>query len=380
MKNNDNLFLAALCGANGLGRAKLPELIRLMGSAQAVFEATAERLIATGLVGRDAAVNFVTCRLNGQPEAIDKFCREQSVRLLAYDDAEYPQELLHIHSYPKVLFVKGSLPHGGYTFGIVGSRACTAYGTRVARYFSTELAKRNIPIISGGARGIDTAAHKAALNAGGTTVAVLGCSLDRVYPEENAALFARIAAEGGAVISEYPPSMEPLAKNFPARNRIIAGMSQGILVAEAAHRSGAIITANFAVEEGRDVYCVPGNIFDRTSLGCHDLIRQGAKLVDRPEDILEDIVSWRLARIERVTQPSIFDLPSPKKEEPLEQSESNFSELAKRLLEQLQGGACTLEELVESSAKDCADVSMELLELQAQGIVAQDQAQRYFRR
>lgn len=149
------------------------------------------------------------------------------------------------------------------------------------------MTREGIPIISGGAKGIDTAAHEACLQAGGTTVAVLGCGLDIVYPPENAKLFARIA-EQGALVTEYPPGVPPAAANFPARNRIIVGLSQAVLVAEAGKRSGAVITANIAADEGREVYCVPGNIFDGGSIGCHELIRTGAKLVDMPQDILDD--------------------------------------------------------------------------------------------
>ena len=190
-------------------------------------------------------------------------------------------------------------------------------------------------------------------------------------------LFERIVRSGGAVISEYAPGMRPLAKNFPARNRIIVGLSQGVLVAEAKLKSGAIITANIAADEGRDVYCVPGNIFDATSKGCHELIRTGAKLVDTPQDILEDKVQWELAQKERFIQPSIFDFGESQEEAPAPVA---TTALGTRLLELLQGGSLPLEELVEGSGADFASVSMELLELQGAGLVSQNQALRYYRR
>ena len=307
----------------------------------------------------------------------EDYLNKSIVEGLSYQDADYPQSLLQIADPPLVLYVKGVLPPAGYALAVVGSRECTEYGKKAAKLFTKDLAARNIPIISGGARGIDTEAHEACLSVGGKTVAVLGCGVDIAYPEENAGLFERIIRSGGAVISEYAPGMRPLAKNFPARNRIIVGLSQGVLVAEAKLKSGALITANIAADEGRDVYCVPGNIFDATSKGCHELIRTGAKLVDTPQDILEDKVQWELAQKERFIQPSIFDFGESQEEAPAPVA---TTALGTRLLELLQGGSLPLEELVEGSGADFASVSMELLELQGAGLVSQNQALRYYRR
>ncbi|MGM9569287.1 MAG: DNA-processing protein DprA, partial [Phascolarctobacterium sp.] len=288
MDKVDTLYLAAIVAVGGLGRAKVMKLVQSLGSARAVFEADVQKLVATGVVKEDAAAAFTDKRRKDVPTRLQRFCDQQGVRLVSYKDADYPQSLLRIADPPLVLYVKGILPAAGYALAVVGSRECTEYGKKAAKVFTKDLAMRDIPIISGGARGIDTEAHEACLSVGGKTVAVLGCGLDIAYPEENAGLFERIVRSGGAVISEYAPGTRPLAKNFPARNRIIVGLSQGVLVAEAKLKSGAIITANIAADEGRDVYCVPGNIFDNTSKGCHELIRTGAKLVDTPQDILED--------------------------------------------------------------------------------------------
>ena len=247
---------------------------------------------------------------------------------------------------------------------------------RAAACFAQAMTREGIPIISGGAKGIDTAAHEACLQAGGVTVAVLGCGLDIVYPSENAKLFARIA-EQGALVTEYPPGVPPAAANFPARNRIIVGLSQAVLVAEAGKRSGAVITANIAADEGREVYCVPGNIFDGSSIGCHELIRTGAKLVDMPQDILDDKRSWQQAMNRRITQPSIFDCAP---QEPKPAPAPVTTELGAKLLALLQAGALSLEKLTEQSGTAFAAVSMELLDLQAAGLVATDQAQRYYRK
>lgn len=373
----DTLYLAAICAAvPGLGRSRIPALINALGSARAVFEADAATLTATGLCTLKAIHNFLGNRDARMPQKIDYFCRHHGVELLAYTDAAYPQSLQNLSDKPLVLYIKGKLPEAPYALAIVGSRRCTEYGVRAAACFAQAMTREGIPIISGGAKGIDTAAHEACLQDGGTTVAVLGYGLDIAYPPENVRLFARIA-ERGALVSEYPPGVPPIAANFPARNRIIVGLSQAVLVAEAGKRSGAVITANIAADEGREVYCVPGNIFDGSSIGCHELIRTGAKLVDMPQDILDDKRSWQQAMNRRITQPSIFDY-APQKPKPAPAPVT--TELGAKLLALLQAGALSLEKLTEQSGAAFAAVSMELLDLQAAGLVATDQAQRYYRK
>lgn len=373
----DTLYLAAVCAVvPGLGRSRIPDLINALGSARAVFEASAATLAATGLCTPRAVQNFISNRDARLPQRLDYFCRHNGVRILAYTDADYPQSLQNLSDKPLVLYVNGELPQANYALAIVGSRRCTEYGVRAAACFAQAMTREGIPIISGGAKGIDTAAHEACLQAGGVTVAVLGCGLDIVYPSENAKLFARIA-EHGALVTEYPPGVPPAATNFPARNRIIVGLSQAVLVAEAGKRSGAVITANIAADEGREVYCVPGNIFDCSSIGCHELIRTGAKLVDMPQDILDDKRSWQQAMNRRITQPSIFDCAP---QEPKPAPAPVTTELGAKLLALLQAGALSLEKLTEQSGAAFAAVSMELLDLQAAGLVATDQAQRYYRK
>lgn len=373
----DTLYLAAVCAVvPGLGRSRIPDLINALGSARAVFEASAATLTATELCTPRAVQNFISNRDARLPQRLDYFCRHNGVQILAYTDATYPQSLQNLSDKPLVLYIKGKLPEAPYALAIVGSRRCTEYGVRAASCFAQAMTCEGIPIISGGAKGIDTAAHEACLQAGGVTVAVLGCGLDIAYPPENARLFARIA-ERGALVSEYPPGVPPIAANFPARNRIIVGLSQAVLVAEAGKRSGAVITANIAADEGREVYCVPGNIFDGSSIGCHELIRTGAKLVDMPQDILDDKRSWQQAMNRRITQPSIFDCAP---QEPKPAPAPVTTELGVKLLALLQAGALSLEKLTEQSGAAFAAVSMELLDLQAAGLVAADQAQRYYRK
>lgn len=381
----NNLYLAAICATTGLGRAKLPKLIQRLGGARAVFEADAKTLLATGLYREDSVQKFLGLRDLQLPAKLAAFCKREQVQLLSLSDEAYPDSLRQINDPPLVLYVKGSLPQTPYAVAIVGSREATPYGVRVAQYFAKALTHETLPIISGGARGIDTAAHEACLKAGGKTVAVLGCGIDVAYPAGNKPLFNAIVAAGGAVVTEYPPKTPPINKNFPARNRIIVGLSRAVLVAEAGVRSGAVITANIAADEGRDVYCVPGNIFDRTSIGCHDLIRNGAKLVDAVQDILEDKQRWYEAQRRKICQPSIFDCTDNKLQaEPAVttqmQPKIQSTELGSRLLELLRAGAQSLEHLTEKSGASFAAVSMELLDLQVAGLVAVDQAQRYYRK
>ncbi len=212
--------------------------------------------------------------------------QKQKVKIITIDDKEYPEMLKTIYDYPVSLFIKGdekilNMP----AIAIVGCRECSSYGEKVAQYFAYYLSKKHINIISGLAKGIDSQSHIGALKAKGRTIGVIGSGLDIVYPKENQYLYDKIIEENGAIISEYPLGVKPEKMNFPARNRIISGMSQGILVVEAKKKSGTLITVDFALEQGRDVYVVPGNIDEINSVGTNDLIKQGARMVTTYKDI-----------------------------------------------------------------------------------------------
>jgi DNA processing protein len=209
--------------------------------------------------------------------------------MLSLLDPDYPKLLASIYDPPLILYVKGTLiPEDQAALAIVGTRHPSAYGIRTAGRFASELAARGLTIVSGLARGIDGEAHRAALRAKGRTIAVLGSGLDVIYPEEHRELFAAIS-EAGAVVSEFPLGTEPAAFNFPRRNRVISGLSIGALVVEASRRSGSLITASVAAEEGREVYVIPGPIDSLTSQGTNDLIQHGARLVTSPDEIIEDL-------------------------------------------------------------------------------------------
>lgn len=214
--------------------------------------------------------------------------RERGVSIVTLLDEEYPDGLRRIHDPPPVLYVKGALlPADSDAVAVVGSRAATAYGKVTAERIARDLSAAGVTVVSGLARGIDSSAHRGALEGGGRTIAVLGSGLDLVYPPENRRLSEEIAARG-AVISEFPFGTVPEKRNFPMRNRTISGFSLGVVVVEAAVRSGALITAGLALDEGREVFAVPGNITSATSAGPHGLIRDGAKLVQSAADIIEE--------------------------------------------------------------------------------------------
>ena len=232
--------------------------------------------------------------------ALESWSVDQAAALLEYseklgqtvitpDDSAYPELLKEIPNPPCALFVKGTLPDFSQrlSISIVGTRKATATGRGAARSIAFELAKRGTVVVSGGALGVDTAAHQGALQAGGTTICVLGCGIDAEYLMVNASMRDAIALHG-ALISEYPPQTQPINSNFPIRNRIISGLSVGTLVVEAAARSGSLITADFALDQGRDVFAVPADIFSSVSQGVNNLIKSGAKPVSRAEEILEE--------------------------------------------------------------------------------------------
>jgi len=213
-----------------------------------------------------------------------------NVKVIKIGDKNYPKILKQIHSSPKELYVKGRiLEDDEFAVAVVGSRIASVYGLTTAERLGYELASKGIVVVSGLARGVDSAAHKGALKAYGRTIAVLGNGLNTVYPPENKKLAAEIVEKGGALISEFHMDMPPLRKNFPIRNRVISGLSLGVIVVEAAKNSGALITADFALEQNREVFAVPGKVDSSTSFGTNELIKQGAKLIQTVDDIIDEL-------------------------------------------------------------------------------------------
>lgn len=282
----DQLRLAMVSGVGPLIRQKL--LVQF-GSAADVFAAGEGELQAVAGVGPTLAKRIVAAREEVDVDEQIELCRAQGIRILVESDADYPALLREIHDPPGVLFVRGSLLSGdALAVAVVGTRHASRYGLKQAAALATALARAGITVVSGMARGIDTAAHRAALEAGGRTIAVLASGVLKPYPPENIALADEIAT-AGCVLSEAPPTMPPLSGMFPQRNRIISGLSVGTIVVEAPDRSGALITARHAWEQNREVFAVPGQIDSRASQGPNRLIRDGAKLVASIDDVLEEI-------------------------------------------------------------------------------------------
>jgi DNA processing protein len=271
---------------SGIGPARLDRLIAFFGSLEEAWQASTGDLMMAGLDGRTADA-LIDVRKRVDLEAEYQRITRSGVRIISRDDALYPSLLRELVNGPPLIYVRGTLTENDrWAIAVVGTRQATTYGRDVTRKLVAELASAGVTIVSGLALGIDAVAHEAALRGGGRTLAVLGSGVDRVYPTQNRPLAQAILGQG-AIISEYPLGTQPTPTNFPARNRIISGLSLGVLVVEAAARSGALITVQFALEQGRDVLAVPGSIFSAKSEGPHRLIRDGATIVTRAEDVLQ---------------------------------------------------------------------------------------------
>jgi DNA processing protein len=281
--------LLQLYSVPGVGGGRMRNLISAFGSARAVLDAPLQQLIRVQGVERATAVKIKTAV---EPEFVDRqleFIEKNGVKILSYWDDDYPARLKKIYDPPPFLFVEGEIsPADERALGIVGTRIPSAYGKAITEQFARELVGHNFTIVSGLARGVDTVAHDSALRSGGRTIAVLGCGLDYVYPPENKKLWERIR-EAGAIITEYPAGTYPDPRNFPRRNRIISGMSIGILITEAGAKSGGLITAFQALEQNREVFSVPGPINSGKSAGTNQLIKEGAKLVQGTRDIMLEL-------------------------------------------------------------------------------------------
>lgn len=272
----------------GVGSLLFKRLIDALGSPEAVLAAAPRALAAVDGISQKVADDITAHRILASAEQDLDRALAAGYGVVTINDAAYPPLLRQIPDPPAYLYVSGHLDAAAPCIAVVGSRHPTDYGLRTTHRLSRDLAMQGFTVVSGLARGIDTAAHEGALDGGGKTVAVLGSGLDRIYPAENRRLAGRIAASG-AVVSEFPPEAGPDGHHFPIRNRIISGMCLGTMIAEATLRSGSLITARLAADQGREVFAVPGSIHSHKSTGTHTLIKQGAKLVEHAGDIIEEL-------------------------------------------------------------------------------------------
>ncbi|MEX2113923.1 MAG: DNA-processing protein DprA [Pirellulales bacterium] len=274
---------------SGIGPLLRKALLENFGTATAVLAAAPSDLRRVPGIGAELTRRIAVARQEIDVQGELDLCAAENIGILTEGDPSYPRVLREIHDPPGILFVRGAiLPQDALALAIVGSRHATHYGLAQAERLAGSLARAGITIVSGLARGIDGAAHRGALSAGGRTIAVLGSGLLNLYPPEHAELAGEVARQG-AVVSEVPPRSPPLAGAFPQRNRIISGLSLGVLVVEASTNSGALITARHAMEQGREVFAVPGRVDNRMAHGSHRLIRDGAKLVETADDVLEEL-------------------------------------------------------------------------------------------
>ena len=288
----------ALVLTPGMGAIRSVKAMRRLGQAERVFEVSLTELEGSGMPAQSAQFVFEG-RALAAAESELKRVLEAGGSILTMEDDAYPERLREIYDPPAVLWIRGSvglLARPG--IAVVGTRQPSPYGAGMAEMLARDLANRRLTILSGMARGVDTAAHKGALDVGGKTVAVWGTGIDVIYPKENKKLAERIVESGGTIVSEYPMGTFPAPQNFPVRNRILSGMSVGVLVIEAGEYSGTRITARLAMEQNRDVYAVPGNVTNKNAWGPNTLIKQGAKLTATWEDVWEDLPSQMRMQLE----------------------------------------------------------------------------------
>jgi len=288
----------------GIGAARLRALLQSFGDVETAWNASPEALRGAGL-GPKLVETFCQVRSSVSLERVWERIEGLGIQVLTWEDEAYPHRLQEIDQPPPVLYLRGTLvQEDEWAVAIVGTRGITAYGRQVTAELASSLARRGVMVVSGLARGVDAEAHKAALSAGGRTLAVLGSGVDQIYPPEHRQLADRIQSSGG-ILSDYAPGTAPDGVNFPPRNRIISGLSLAVIVVEAGDRSGALITAEFAAEQGREVFAVPGNITAPKSLGCNRLIQQGARPLLGVEDVLEalDLTSLSQQRVARTVLP-----------------------------------------------------------------------------
>ena len=361
-KISDLYYWIALSTAPNVGSKRLVALVKQFSTPQRVLEAKARELTQVEDIGEITASSIKQQVDWKEAERQVKIFETSGCLWITFCDPDYPARLKQIPDPPPFLFVRGSLTDADdLALALVGSRLATDYGKSITRKITAELVARGVTIISGLATGIDSYAHQAALESGGRTIAVLGNGLDIVYPAENKSLASRIE-KNGALVSEFLFETKPEAENFPRRNRIISGLSLGVIVVEAPAQSGALLTAQYALEQNREVFAVPGNLGKKTSEGTNNLIRQGAKLVTRAEDILEEIRILTPAELRKV----LADIP------PLPAEENKIYKI-------LSGEPLHIDKLAAESNLSVSQALTGLLNLELRGLARQLSGKHFVR-
>jgi DNA processing protein len=379
MLNQNLKYWVALKWVEGVGNVGFKALLEAFGTPQKVFEAPLSMIKAVPGIGDKTAPQIKSFKDWKKVEKELEFADRTCVSIVTSQDPLYPSQLLSTYDYPAFLYVKGHLKEDDINVAVVGSRTASTYGKFTTERLCRELVLRGITVISGLARGIDSAAHRGALSGKGRTIAVLGCGLDVVYPPENEELFNEISLQG-ALISEFPFGTPPNAPNFPARNRIISGISLGVVVVEASEKSGSLITARIALEQGREVFAVPGSIDSSGSRGTNKLIKQGAKLIENVEDILEEILP-QVTRAPKVVKPDQRQKQPEDQQKILTSSpDLVLKETEKTVWQVLSQKPVHIDQIITSTGLTAHEVLVILLNLELQGLIEQKPGKTYMRK
>lgn len=378
---------------NGLGPVLARRLIDSVGSADEAVQASQAMLRKVEGIGSNKATAIHQSLVAAKDEAQRELDRatKQSIRIVCPDDIDYPALLTFVPAPPLVLYVRGTLePRDLQSVGIVGSRRCSVYGREQAERFGSNLAGVGVTVVSGGARGIDTHAHKGALTPrNGRTIAVLGCGVDHAYPPENRELFDRIATQG-AVVSEFALGTPPTAENFPRRNRIISGLSRGVLVVEADVKSGALITVKYAIEDHqRPVFAIPGRVDNPLSAGPHRLIRDGAVLVETLSDLLDNlgpvpqgvqVAEPAPTLFDAAKQPAAASAAAPVAKEVVSDNLTTLTDRQSAILRAMGTDVLDVDSISERSSLATHFILQELTMMTLRGAVERVEGQRFVRR
>lgn len=379
MPNQNLKYWIALKWVEGIGNVGFQALLDAFGSPRKVFEAPMSMLKAVPGISAKSVAQIKAFRNWEKVEKELERAGQTGVDIITSQDPLYPPGLLSTYDHPAFLYVKGSLDGEDINVAVVGSRMASAYGKFTTERLCRELALRGITVVSGLARGIDSAAHRGALTGKGRTLAVLGCGLDIVYPPENEKLYGEILRQG-ALISEFPFGAPPNAPNFPARNRIISGISLGVVVVEASEKSGSLITARIALEQGREVFAVPGSIDSSGSRGTNKLIKQGAKLIENVEDILEEIMP-QVGREPNSTKPERRQQQTDDHDKNPKPSPDRFlTSVEKTLWQVLSQKPVPIDHIITSTGLTTQQVLSILLNLELQGLIEQKPGGTYIRK
>lgn len=354
---------------HSLGPVTISRLLARFGSPEDILKQSPSELGKSGIVSPDVAKTLKSSRLHARAEQVLERVSKCGARVLTLEDRNYPAVLKEIFAPPPVLYTRGS--HAGlqrHAVGVVGTRKPTRYGEKAGATITSELTRHGLVIVSGLARGIDTIAHETCLAEKGTTTAVLGCGIDRIYPSENRDLAERIVSRGGCIVSEFAPGIFPEARNFPRRNRIISGLSSGVIVVEAGKKSGGLITANYAVQQSREVFAIPGSIFSNMSDGTFELLTQGATPIRTGRDVLENLQMPMLPRPISGMIPKAT-LPSPE----------TLSAQEQLVLEKLTDTPLNPDGIADKTGHSPSDLFGVLLNLELKGFITQLAGQKYVR-